>query len=104
VEYLLRASLFKRLGETQYSVCARHSPAACAENFLLHRALRGALRSPSSTYSDEKQLRIVTLFGLARRDREWSLNDGQIPNPNGVSVAPGTIVSREIGGRREAAP
>jgi hypothetical protein len=38
-------------------------------------------------------------------DREWSLNDGQIPNPNGVRVSPGTgsvrgtIVERGIGGR-----
>jgi hypothetical protein len=49
-------------------------------------------------------LRIVTLrFGTG--DREWSLNDGPIPNPNVVRVAPvrGTTASREIGGRRETA-
>jgi hypothetical protein len=42
--------------------------------------------------------------GLARRDRKWSSNDGQIPNVRDVRVAlstRATIVSRGIGGRRE---
>jgi hypothetical protein len=33
-----------------------------------------------------EKLRIVTL--LARRNRKWSLNDGRIPSPNVVRVAP----------------
>jgi hypothetical protein len=36
-------------------------------------------------------------------DREWPLNDGQIPNPNGVRVALSTGYHRvegKIGGRR----
>ena len=51
-----------------------------------------------------QQLRIVTL-GVAWRDRKWPLNDGQIPNPNGVREVPGTgsIVSRGIGERRVTA-
>jgi hypothetical protein len=46
-----------------------------------------------------KNLRIVTQ-GLARRDREWSLNDGQIPIPNVVRVALGTGYHRVEGNRR----
>jgi hypothetical protein len=38
--------------------------------------------------------------GLARRDREWPLNDGQIPNPNVARVAPGTGYHRVEGNRR----
>jgi hypothetical protein len=41
--------------------------------------------------------------GLARRDREWSLNEGQIPNPNVVRVAPGTGYHRVEGNRRACA-
>ena len=37
---------------------------------------------------------------MARRDRKWPLNDGQIPNPNGVRVAPGTGYHRVEGNRR----
>jgi hypothetical protein len=36
-------------------------------------------------------LRIVTLARVWHGDREWSLNDGQIPNPNVVRVALGTV-------------
>jgi hypothetical protein len=46
-----------------------------------------------------QKLRIVTL-GLARRDREWSLDDGRIPNPNVVRVAPSTWYHRVEGNRR----
>jgi hypothetical protein len=53
--------------------------------------------TPSGTATEK--LRIVTL-GLARRDREWSLNDGQIPNPSVVRVAPGTRYHRVEGNRR----
>jgi hypothetical protein len=35
-----------------------------------------------------------------RGDREWSLNDGQIPNPNVVRVALGTGYNRVEGNRR----
>jgi hypothetical protein len=41
-------------------------------------------------YSDAKVANRNANWGLARRDREWSLIDGQIPNPNVVRVAPGT--------------
>jgi hypothetical protein len=34
-----------------------------------------------------------------RRDRKWFLNDGQIPNPNVVRVAPGTGYHRVEGNR-----
>ena len=37
-------------------------------------------------------------FGTARQ--KWSLNDGQIPNPNVVRVAPGTGYHRAEGNRR----
>jgi hypothetical protein len=37
---------------------------------------------------------------LARRDREWSLNDGQTPNPDVVRVALGTGYHRVEGNRR----
>jgi hypothetical protein len=37
---------------------------------------------------------------LARGDRKWSLNDGRIPNPNGVRVAPGTGYHLVQGNRR----
>jgi hypothetical protein len=47
-----------------------------------------------------KTSRIVTSGGLARRDRKWSLNDGQIPNPNVVRVASGTGYHRVEGNRR----
>jgi hypothetical protein len=32
--------------------------------------------------------------GLARRDTEWSLNEGRIPNPDVVRVAPGSSCHR----------
>jgi hypothetical protein len=44
------------------------------------------------------KLRIVA--GLARRDREWSLNEGRIPNVRGVRVSPGTVYRRGEGNRR----
>ena len=50
----------------------------------------------SSPYSDEQ----VANRNAKRRDREWSLNDGQIPNPNVVRVAPGTRYHRVEGNRR----
>ena len=40
------------------------------------------------------------LEGLARGDRELSLNDGQIPNPNVARVAPGMVYHRVEGNRR----
>jgi hypothetical protein len=46
-----------------------------------------------------KQVRIV-LQGLARRDRKRPLNDGQIPNPNVLRVAPCMGNNREEGNRR----
>jgi hypothetical protein len=39
-------------------------------------------------------------LGLARRDREWSLNDGRIPNPDVVRVAAGTGYNRVEVNRR----
>jgi hypothetical protein len=42
----------------------------------------------------------LNVGGLARRDRESSLNDGQIPNPNVVRVAPGARYHRVEGDRR----
>jgi serine/threonine protein kinase len=39
-------------------------------------------------------------LGLARRDRKWPLNDGQIPNPNVDRVDPGTVYYRVEGDRR----
>jgi hypothetical protein len=57
--------------------------------------------APSSTTSVritwQQQLRIVA---LGTRDREWPLNDGQIPNPNVVRIAPGTRYHRVEGKRR----
>jgi hypothetical protein len=45
--------------------------------------------------------RIVSLrFGTARRDRECSLNDGQVPNRNAVRVAFSTWYHRVEGNRR----
>jgi hypothetical protein len=43
---------------------------------------------------------LVCFAGLARRDRERPLNDGQIPNPNVVRVASGTGYHRVEGNRR----
>ena len=51
------------------------------------------------TYSGGKKLRIVTL-GLARGDRKWPLNDGQIPHVRGVRAALGTGYNRVEGNRR----
>jgi hypothetical protein len=48
----------------------------------------------------EQKRRVVTFRGLARRDRKWPLNDGQIPNPNVVRVAPGSDYRRVEGNRR----
>jgi hypothetical protein len=46
--------------------------------------------------------------GLARRDREWPLNEARIPDFRGVRLALGTGVlscrGKETGGRRETAP
>jgi hypothetical protein len=48
-----------------------------------------------------KSWRIVTLVGFGtRRDRKRPLNDGQIPNPNGVRVASGAGYHRVEGNRR----
>jgi hypothetical protein len=51
------------------------------------------------TYSECKKSRIVTLR-LARGDREWSLNDGQIPNFHGVRVHVSTGYNRVEANRR----
>jgi hypothetical protein len=40
------------------------------------------------------------VLGLARRDRKWPLNDGQIPNPNVDRVDPGTVYYLVVGDRR----
>jgi hypothetical protein len=45
--------------------------------------------NPPAPSSATHKWRILSL-GLARRDRKWPLNDGQIPNPNVVRVALGT--------------
>ena len=48
---------------------------------------------------------VANRTGLARREREWPLNDGQIPNFRGARVHVSTgYVSREIDRRRETAP
>jgi hypothetical protein len=54
-------------------------------------------------YTAMKKSRIAEVWHGATEN--GPLNDGQIPNPIVVRVAPGTgtIVSREIGGRRETA-
>ena len=41
----------------------------------------------SSADAEVKKSRIVTLGLVTRADREWFLNDGQIPNVRGVRVA-----------------
>ena len=51
------------------------------------------------TYSGGKKLRIVTL-GLARGDRKWPLNDGQIPHVRGVRAQVSTGYNRVEGNRR----
>jgi hypothetical protein len=57
---------------------------------------RGQPNSPSVR---PERLRIVML-GFARRDRKWSLNDGQIPNFHVVRVALGKGYNRVEGNRR----
>jgi hypothetical protein len=47
-----------------------------------------------------RENRECNALGLARGDRECSLNDGQIPNPNVARVAPGTGCHRVEGNRR----
>jgi hypothetical protein len=47
-----------------------------------------------------QKLRIVTLGFGARGDREWSLNEGRIPNFRAVRVALGTVYNRVEGNRR----
>jgi hypothetical protein len=44
--------------------------------------------------------KVANRDSLAWRDREWSSNDGQIPNPTVVRVAPGTSYYRVEGNRR----
>jgi hypothetical protein len=57
----------------------------------------GAVRE--TRYIAMRTLRIVTLYGLARRDRERPLNDGQIPNFR-VRVHASTGYHRVEGNRR----
>ena len=79
--------------------------AACRRAWLRLQQRRHRLtaNTKSGEPSPMQHLRIVTL-GLARRGREWPLNDGQIPNPNVVRVAPGTGYRRVKGKRRVTAP
>jgi hypothetical protein len=57
-----------------------------------------AVGAPRRTATEK--LRIVWLEGLARRDREWPLNEGQLSNPNVVRAPLGTGYHRVEGNRR----
>jgi hypothetical protein len=85
--------------DTQRSVPVYHTFTPTPEQgFQVKPSPHDADPSLFSSSTAMKKLRIVT--GLARRDREWSLNDGQLPNPNVVRVAPGTGYHRVKGNRR----
>jgi hypothetical protein len=75
---------------------------------LLQRQLKSACAPTSSPSSDDKgceSLRQESLRqGLARGDRNCSLNEGQIPNSRGVRVHVSTGYNRVGGNRRASDP
>jgi hypothetical protein len=62
--------------------------------------LAGGRENPAQYRQTPFETVMQKLGGLARRDRKWSLNDGQIANPNASRVALGTGYHRVKGNRR----
>jgi hypothetical protein len=71
--------------------------ARCSSRVASAAAAASRSRTVSSTAKEKLRNRNVRVGHGAT---EWSLNDGQIPNPNGVRVAPGTGYRRVEGNRR----
>jgi hypothetical protein len=87
-------------GGAPFALARRDEVAASRAREVLRRRLPPHdLRAPQARHTPT-QVANRNSRVLARRDREWSLNDGQIPNPDVVCVAPGTGYRRADENRR----